>query len=93
MDMTKENPMRLFLTDVGEIIDIWRGEDEFIVVSCPDLPGCRTQGRTIEEAIENAKDAIEAHKFTPQVGTASVFLHDLHGFVSEKSPEREVVWG
>jgi antitoxin HicB len=28
------------------------------VVSCPALPGCYTQGDTIEEALENAKEAI-----------------------------------
>jgi len=28
------------------------------VVSCPALPGCYTQGDTIDEALENAKEAI-----------------------------------
>jgi predicted RNase H-like HicB family nuclease len=28
------------------------------VVSCPALPGCYTQGNTIEEALENIKEAI-----------------------------------
>lgn len=28
------------------------------VVSCPSLPGCYTQGDTIEEALENIKEAI-----------------------------------
>jgi antitoxin HicB len=28
------------------------------VVRCPSLPGCYTQGDTIEEAIENIKEAI-----------------------------------
>jgi antitoxin HicB len=28
------------------------------VVSCPALPGCYTQGETIEEALENIKEAI-----------------------------------
>ena len=28
------------------------------VVSCPSLPGCYTQGDTIEEAFENIKEAI-----------------------------------
>ncbi len=28
------------------------------VVSCPALPGCYTQGDTIDEAMENVKEAI-----------------------------------
>jgi len=28
------------------------------VVSCPALPGCYTQGDTIDEALENIKEAI-----------------------------------
>ncbi len=29
------------------------------VVSCPSLPGCYSQGETIEEALKNIKEAIE----------------------------------
>lgn len=36
-------------------------EDGFIVALCPSLPGCHTQGRTLEEALENIKDAIEIY--------------------------------
>jgi len=30
-------------------------------VHCPALPGCHSQGETIEEAIENIKDAIKTY--------------------------------
>jgi len=33
-------------------------EDGGYVVSCPALPGCHSQGETVEEAMENIKDAI-----------------------------------
>ena len=32
--------------------------DEGYSISCPGLPGCRSQGETEEEALENIKDAI-----------------------------------
>jgi predicted RNase H-like HicB family nuclease len=35
------------------------GEDGWLVVECPSLPGCVSQGRTVEEALENIKDAIQ----------------------------------
>ena len=28
------------------------------VISCPSLPGCYSQGETIEQALENIKEAI-----------------------------------
>ena len=34
-------------------------EDGYIVVSCPALPGCHSQGRTKDEAIANIKEAIK----------------------------------
>ncbi|MDP6453875.1 MAG: type II toxin-antitoxin system HicB family antitoxin [SAR202 cluster bacterium] len=34
-------------------------EDGFVVVSCPALPGCHSQGTTRDEAIANIKEAIE----------------------------------
>jgi len=38
---------------------IEKGEDFGYVVHCPAIPGCHSQGNTIEEAIENIKDAIK----------------------------------
>jgi predicted RNase H-like HicB family nuclease len=50
------------------VIDIMRfkiilEEDEEVggfIASCPGLPGCFSQGDTVEEAIENIKEAIQA---------------------------------
>ena len=36
-------------------------EEGGYTVTVPDLPGCVTQGDTIEEALQNAKEAIEGH--------------------------------
>jgi predicted RNase H-like HicB family nuclease len=32
--------------------------EEGWAVSCPDLPGCHSQGATLEEALESIRDAI-----------------------------------
>jgi predicted RNase H-like HicB family nuclease len=40
---------------------LYPGEDGYIVVECPSLPGCISQGKTREEALENIKDAIEGY--------------------------------
>jgi antitoxin HicB len=37
---------------------IFQDEDGFIAAECPSLPGCITQGKTIEEVKENIQDAI-----------------------------------
>ncbi len=37
---------------------IEKGEDFGYVVHCPAIPGCHSQGSSIEEALDNIKDAI-----------------------------------
>jgi predicted RNase H-like HicB family nuclease len=39
-------------------IVIEKGEDFGYVAHCPAIPGCHSQGQTMEEAIENIRDAI-----------------------------------
>lgn len=41
------------------MVTIGRDEDGVRVVECPSIPGCVSQGKTREEAIENIKDAIK----------------------------------
>jgi predicted RNase H-like HicB family nuclease len=40
---------------------IYPGEDNYWVVECPSLPGCVSQGKTREEAIQNIKEAIQGY--------------------------------
>jgi predicted RNase H-like HicB family nuclease len=42
-------------------IILFRGEDGYWVAECTSLPGCITQAKTKEEAIANAKEAIEVY--------------------------------
>ncbi len=37
----------------------WDTRDNIYVVNVPELPGCKTHGRTYKEAVENALDVIE----------------------------------
>ncbi len=39
-------------------VTIDRDEDGIWVVECPAIPGCVSQGRTREEALENIREAI-----------------------------------
>ena len=41
------------------IID--QDEDGFHVASCPALPGCHSQGKTRDEALENIAEAIRGY--------------------------------
>ncbi len=40
---------------------IYPGEDGYWVAECPSLPGCISQGKTREKAIQNIKEAIEGY--------------------------------
>jgi len=35
--------------------------DEGVSVSCPELPGCHSQGANVEEALANMRDAIQGY--------------------------------
>lgn len=37
-----------------------KDEDGYMVAECPALPGCVSQGKDEQEALENIKEAIEA---------------------------------
>ena len=40
---------------------LYKGEDGYWIAECPSLPGCVTQGKSKEEAIANAKEAIRGY--------------------------------
>lgn len=40
-------------------IIVEKGEDGFYVVECPIFHGCISQGKTLDDAIKNIKEAIE----------------------------------
>jgi predicted RNase H-like HicB family nuclease len=42
------------------LVTLDRDENGWIIAECPALPGCVTQGRTVDEALVNVREAIEA---------------------------------
>lgn len=40
-------------------VTIDRDDEDVFVVECPSIPGCVSQGKTKEEALDNIKDAIK----------------------------------
>ena len=40
---------------------VYPGEDGWWVAECPSLPGCISQGRTKEKAIDSVKEAIRGY--------------------------------
>ncbi len=42
-----------------EIIIYWGNEDDAFIAEVPELPGCIAHGKTQEDALKNAKEAIQ----------------------------------
>jgi antitoxin HicB len=42
-------------------VTLEQDEDGYIIISCPALPGCHSQGKTDEEAVANIKEAIRGY--------------------------------
>ncbi len=42
------------------IVTLDRDETGMVVVECPSIPGCVSQGKTEEEALANIREAIQA---------------------------------
>lgn len=40
---------------------IEKDEDDWLISSVLELPGCHTQGKTLDELIERTREAIEAY--------------------------------
>lgn len=40
-------------------VTIEQDEEDWYVAECPAIPGCLSQGKTLDEALENIREAIE----------------------------------
>ena len=41
---------------------LYPGEDDYVVAEVPSLPGCISQGKSRDEALENVREAISLHE-------------------------------
>ena len=48
-----------FMVNTRQVL-LFPGEDGYVIAECPSLPGCVSQGKTTEEAVENIREAIPA---------------------------------
>ncbi len=40
---------------------MYKGEDGYWIAECPTLPGCVSQGKSVDEAMRNIHEAIQAY--------------------------------
>lgn len=45
----------------GFTVRVYPGEDGYYVATCDELPGCVSQGKTLDEVHANIKEAMVAH--------------------------------
>jgi len=43
------------------LITIRDGEDGWLVAECPELPGCVSQGKTLNETLGSIREAVEVY--------------------------------
>ena len=66
------------LVSVKFAVVVEKDEDGYYVASVPELPGCHTQAKTLDELTERVKEAIEA--YLAAVGTKPREGVELVGF-------------
>lgn len=64
-------------------VTLEQAEDGWIVVECPALPGCVSQGKDEAEALENIKEAIKAWLWAEDQKAASA--------IPKKPGQQEIV--
>lgn len=64
-------------------VSLEHAEDGWVVAECPALPGCVSQGKDEEEALENIKEAITAWLWAEDLKAANS--------ISEKGGREPVV--
>jgi len=68
---------------------IYQGEDGKFIADCPIIPGCMSQGDTVEEAEENIKDVIRGClEVREELGITPIMLRRENASGSSPHPTR-----
>ena len=57
---------------------IFKSEDGFYIAECPSLPGCISQGKSNEEAIENIREAIDGYILSLEDDNLTIPSENFH---------------
>ncbi len=53
--------IRINHTSLNFTVLIKQDEDGMYIAKVPDIPGCYTQGKTVEQAVERVREAIQVY--------------------------------
>jgi len=62
---------------MGFTARIWKGEDGFLVAQCEELPGCITQGKSLDEVKRNFGEALSLYLETAILGSTTPKPEDV----------------
>jgi predicted RNase H-like HicB family nuclease len=60
---------------------LYPGETGYWVAECPRLPGCVSQGKTKEDAVQNIREAIEGYVLSLQENGLEVLQDHFHAML------------
>jgi predicted RNase H-like HicB family nuclease len=66
-----------------QVVFSYDSEYKGYVADVPELPGCMSQGKTLDEAVENIRDAIRGYLHVLQKHGKPYVAHDGGTFVGE----------
>ncbi|MEM9927952.1 MAG: type II toxin-antitoxin system HicB family antitoxin [Cyanobacteria bacterium P01_D01_bin.50] len=66
-----------------QVIFIFDSEYQGYVAEVPELPGCVSQGKTLDEAVENIKDAIKGYLYVQEKHGKPYQKKEFQSFVGE----------
>jgi Uncharacterized conserved protein len=66
-----------------QVIFTFDPEYEGYIAEVPELPGCLSQGKTLDEAIENIKDAIQGYLYVLEKHGKPYVVKETQMFIGE----------